>query len=252
MNSFIINDIKICSPSDLFEMKNIMKSLLVDRTTKCISFINPEIFMQQEKNELLHSYFKDSKFNFIDGIGLLYAVNKKLKLNMTYKNRYPGTDFFEYLPDEKLKVYFFGGKPGVAELAAKELEKKYKNVNFVGLMNGYVDIDDDEIVEIINNTHPDILLVCKGCPKQELWIKENIKKLNVPLVFGNGGCLDFWSGNVRRANEFLIKNGLEWLYRLFQDFTIKRIKRQMKLIIFLIKYKFKLYDIRKEEDRLIF
>ncbi len=55
-------------------------------------------------------------------------------------------------------------------------------------------------------------------------------------MFGNGGSIDFWSNNVKRAPQFMIDMGLEWLFRLFQNFTPERIRRQSKLVDFLVKY----------------
>lgn len=83
---------------------------------------------------------------------------------------------------------------------------------------------------------------------QEKWIWENKSKLSVPVVFGNGGAVDFWSDSVRRAPDFMIKHGLEWLFRLFASFSFKRLRRQMKLVKFLVKYKRGGYDVREMRD----
>ena len=97
----------------------------------------------------------------------------------------------------------------------------------------------------INNSVPDIVIVCLGCPNQEMWICRNISKINAKIIIGNGGAIDFWSGNVKRAPSFFIKNGFEWIYRLFQDFSIKRIKRQLKLLKFVWNVKTKKYTVCK-------
>lgn len=246
MNTFLFENINIHSPDSIVELKNIFETLLNKKETQYISFINPEIFMQQQNNLELHKYFEDSTFNFIDGIGLLFAINHKCGTNYGIENRYPGTDFFEYLPERNIKIFFYGSKPGNAEIAKKKIEEKYPNINIVGTQDGYTKIDENELIEKINCLSPDILIVCTGCPKQELWIKNNLSRLCVPVVFGNGGAIDFWSESVKRAPSFMINHGLEWLYRLFQNFTLKRISRQSKLFSFLIKYKFNKYMIEKK------
>lgn len=245
MNSFLFEGINVHFPDDFLEMRNVFDNLLSDRNSKYISFINPEIMMQQQKDNLLHDYFVNSRFNFIDGVGLLYAINKKLNMKYSVKNRFPGTDFFEYLPKKEIKFFLYGSKPGIPELAKQRIEKKYDNISIVGFFDGYTEIDNDKLVNSINSSNADVLVVCTGCPKQEKWIKDNIKKLKIPLVFGNGGAIDFWSGSVSRAPSYMINHGFEWLYRLSQDFSIKRISRQIKLIKFFINYKFKKYHIEK-------
>ena len=245
MKSFLFENVIINTADNIVEIKDVLNTLITEKKSKYISFINPEIFMQQQINEDLHSYFKNSKYNFIDGIGLLYAINKKLGTSFDIRNRYPGTDFFTYLPNKEIKVFLYGSKTGNAIKAKEKIESNYFNIKITGTLDGYTKYDDDELIATINNTNSDILIVCTGCPKQELWIKNNLNKLSVPLVFGNGGAIDFWSNSVKRAPDFLINHGLEWLYRLFQNFTFNRISRQSKLFKFLIKYKLKKYRIEE-------
>ena len=126
-----------------------------------------------------------------------------------------------------------------------QIEKKYKNIIICGHINGYTDLTDDEIVDEINNACPEITIVCLGCPKQEKWIEKNKEKINTKIIFGNGGAIDFWSGNIKRAPVFFINHKIEWLFRLFQDFNWKRIKRQLKIFQFLWEMKNHRYKIEK-------
>ena len=75
-------------------------------------------------------------------------------------------------------------------------------------------------------------MVCLGTPMQERWIGKNAGVLDVPLVFGNGGAIDMWAGDVRRAPLGWRRWGLEWLFRLFQDFTLPRLRRYVRLVVF--------------------
>lgn len=52
------------------------------------------------------------------------------------------------------------------------------------------------------------------------------------LLVGLGGCLDIFSGNVKRAPVLFQKLGLEWFYRLCKEPS--RIGRMMKLPLFLV------------------
>ena len=66
--------------------------------------------------------------------------------------------------------------------------------------------------------------------KQELWIKENIKKMpSIKVAMGVGGTFDFLSGKIKRAPGWMRNLGLEWLYRLIQE--PKRIGRIYNAII---------------------
>ena len=230
MKKYLFEEIPLAVPSGRAEMKSVFSKMLDDSGQSVISFINPEIFLAQEKNPLLHEYFRSVKYNFIDGINLLYAINKKLGTSYSAADRYPGTDFFDYLPDD----------------AKLRIESAHPNVKIIEWTFGYTKFDGDYLIEKINAAKPDILIVCKGCPLQKQWIWENRQKLNAKIIFGNGGAVDFWSGNTKRAPEFMIRLGLEWLFRLFASFSFKRLARQMKLVKFLVKYKRGEYDVREE------
>ncbi|MBR2916649.1 MAG: WecB/TagA/CpsF family glycosyltransferase, partial [Clostridia bacterium] len=83
--------------------------------------------------------------------------------------------------------------------------------------------DDAPLVDKINAAKPDLMLVCLGCPKQELWMQAHAAELDVGVMIGAGGSLDVFSGTVERAPLFWRKLGLEWFHRLLKD--PKRIKR---------------------------
>jgi N-acetylglucosaminyldiphosphoundecaprenol N-acetyl-beta-D-mannosaminyltransferase len=128
-------------------------------------------------------------------------------------------------------VYLFGAKPGVAEAAAKTLIQAYPGLRICGTHDGYFS-DDGPILTDIRESRPDLVLVCLGAPKQELWMAENVSKLNVRLMAGLGGSLDVFAGNVKRAPKAWQRLGLEWLYRLIKE--PRRIKRMIKLPLFVL------------------
>ena len=146
----------------------------------------------------------------------------------------PGIDFASALMaqmgQEGKSVFLLGAKPGVADAAAEKMRERFPGLVIAGTNDGYFQ-DDDPVVEKINAAQPDLLLVCLGAPKQELWMQRNAPRLRVGLMAGLGGSLDVFAGNVKRAPKFFQKLGLEWFYRLLKE--PKRIGRMMKLPKFL-------------------
>ena len=142
-----------------------------------------------------------------------------------------GEELLKRVSGTNHRVFFLGGKPGIAELAIDSLRAKYGDITFVGCADGYFDklgAENDEVINMINNSEADILYVCLGAPTQEKWIYNNRSKLiNVKLMLALGGSLDGYAGVVKRAPKIFIKLGLEWFYRLICD--PKRIGRMMKL-----------------------
>ena len=192
---------------------------------------NPEIVMLCRENEKLADAVRDARLVIPDGIGVIYGARI---LGTPLKEKLPGIDFASELMAELAKgagrVYLFGAKPGVADKAANTLTEKFPGLVVCGTHDGYFS-DDAPIIRDINEKQPDLLLVCLGAPKQELWMQSNAGKLDTGLMIGLGGSLDVFAGVVQRAPVFWQKMGLEWLYRLLKE--PRRIGRMMKLPQFL-------------------
>ena len=119
--------------------------------------------------------------------------------------------------ENRLKVFLLGGKPQIAQRAAEKLKNALPQLIICGTHHGYLDTDE-EIIKDIAEKSPDLLAVCLGSPRQEIWAHENKKKLSgVGVIMCLGGALDVWSGNIRRAPEIFIKMRFEWLWRMIRE-----------------------------------
>ena len=208
-----------------------LKLLSADKSSYIVT-PNPEIVWSARNNPFLKKALIEADLVLADGVGITLAA----KLYKTpLKERVPGIDFAVALLQRLVKsgssIFLFGAKPGVAELAAQNLTEKHEGLVVLGTNDGFVD-DSASLIDKINKLSPDVLLVCLGSPKQELWIAENISKLNVKLCIALGGSLDVFAGIVKRAPEIFRKTGFEWLYRLIKQ--PQRIKRMIRLPLFLM------------------
>lgn len=154
-----------------------------------------------------------------DGAGILWASRK---LGLGIKNKCSGVDLAERLIAESVtrpwRIFFFGAAPGVAALAASEMEKRYPGCKIVGTRDGFFDASSGASVAMeIAATKPDIVLVALGIPKQEKWIAASGNLTGAKVCIGVGGTLDVFSGTVQRAPIWMQKRGLEWFYRLTSD-----------------------------------
>lgn len=209
-------------------------SCLNNRGKAMIFTPNPEMVMEARKNKEFMEILNSSTMNTPDGIGIVYA--SKLS-SSPIKERVAGYDMllsvFDKIKDRDKTVYFFGSAPGIADRAKAAIEEKFQGIKIVGTANGYFDEKrEKEIIEEINTLKPDLLLVGIGFPKQEKWIYDHIKGLDVKVAVGVGGCFDGWCGNVPRAPKFFIDHNIEWLYRLMKQPS--RIGRMMQLPLFML------------------
>ena len=196
---------------------------------------NSEIIMAAQRDSSLMHMLNKADMLTADGAGVVLA--SKI-LGCEVPEKVSGIDIvrnaFSYFANKKVRYYFFGSKPGVAEMAANKVPQTYPGAVAAGFRDGYFKPEENEkIIEHINSSGADILLVALGAPKQEKWIFENRKKLKVKICMGVGGTLDVLSGTASLAPEFFRKNGLEWLYRLAKEPW--RAKRMMDLPRFMLR-----------------
>ncbi len=156
---------------------------------------------------------------FADGSGMRLAA-KKAGFLLNGNNN--GTDMLPHLckscVESKQSLYFFGAQPGIAEQAANALCKQYPGLNIAGTKHGYnKDNNAEQIIESINNSGCDILLVAMGSPVQEQWLLEHRDKLHCKTALAVGGLFDFYSGNISRSPMWLREVGMEWVWRLIQE-----------------------------------
>ncbi len=117
-------------------------------------------------------------------------------------------------------LYFLGAKPGIAAQACEKLLARYPDVRIAGEHHGYFQrdhADEQAVIEQINQSGADIVLVAFGAPAQELWIDRHRASLKPAVLMGVGGLFDFYSETVPRAPLWIRKRGLEWVYRLYQE-----------------------------------
>ncbi len=197
--------------------------------------LNAEMVEKASRDSQLARIINTADMVIPDGVGLLYA--SKIKGD-PIEEKVAGVEFaesaIEVCAGKDRKVFLLGGKPGIAHLAAEKLCEKYPGLLIAGTRDGYFKPEEeDDIVRQINESGADFLCVGMGFPRQELFIDRRRKELGVKVAVGVGGSFDIWSGTLKRAPQFFLDNGLEWLYRMVQEPW--RFKRIPALSLFLIK-----------------
>lgn len=209
-----------------------MKAVLTEIDGKCdnntfvkpffVVSANPEIIMAAQEDEDYKRILNSADLVFADGAGLRLAGVKEI---------FPGRKLVrELLGKKKLKVFYLGGKFGVARQMAEkyggEWDEGEKSIRAGEQENG-------RIISKINQYKPDLLLVAYGAPWQEKWIAANLPKIEAKVVMGVGGTFDYLTERVKEPPEWVSRVGFEWLWRLLHEPW--RWKRQINLLRFVFK-----------------
>ncbi|MFQ5471830.1 MAG: WecB/TagA/CpsF family glycosyltransferase [Dehalococcoidia bacterium] len=136
----------------------------------------------------------------------------------------------EALDEAEASVYLLGGTRDEVSGARRRVEDRFQRLRVVGARDGYFrtqGVENDGVIEAINEAAPRVLLVGMGFPRQELWIADNLSRLNVNVAVAEGGSFSFISGRIGRAPRWVRRIGLEWLYRLGRQPW--RLRRQLRL-----------------------
>jgi N-acetylglucosaminyldiphosphoundecaprenol N-acetyl-beta-D-mannosaminyltransferase len=131
-------------------------------------------------------------------------------------------DYFQKELNRPLTVYLLGAMPGVAEKAAKNIQKQWPTVKVVGLYSPEFGFEKSEeislgICNLVSEAQADLVVFGVGAPKQELWSKQYSHKLNTKVILCVGATIDFLAGEKSRAPIWVRKIGMEWLHRMISE-----------------------------------
>ncbi len=207
-------------------------ALLESDGTHYVVTPNPEIVETCRENPAAMAAVNGADLVLPDGIGVVYGSRLR---KTPLKGRVPGIEFGAEMLKQCAalgkKVYLLGSKPGVAEAAAGKMRLDYPGLLIVGTADGYFK-DDAAAAAKVRESGAELVFVCLGAPKQEIFMKEYGEATGAHLLLGLGGSLDVFAGNVERAPQFYRDHGLEWFYRLMKNPS--RLGRMMKLPLFML------------------
>lgn len=165
-----------------------------------------------------------SKIHMIvpDGQPVRWALNSFYKVNL--KDRVAGPILTRHVLAKantlSLGIYLYGSKQSTLEKI-----KNFIRINYPGIVIKGTHADrfreatpeeDAEDIKKINESGADIVLVGRGCPRQERWVSNHIGLIHAPML-AIGAAFDFYAGNIKHAPMWMQNSGLEWFYRLIQD-----------------------------------
>jgi N-acetylglucosaminyldiphosphoundecaprenol N-acetyl-beta-D-mannosaminyltransferase len=123
---------------------------------------------------------------------------------------------------EGWRVFLLGAAPGVAERAAERSMQRFPGLQIVGTHSPFYDPkhpspDDDETLEIIRKSKAQIILIAFGMPKQDIWGTRYLAASGASVSIGIGGTFDILAGDLAPAPDWVVKIGMEFIWRVAQE-----------------------------------
>jgi len=199
-----------------------IEDYIEQRGNHYICFSNVHTVITCRKDAEFRRVTNEADLALPDGMPLVWAL--KL-LGYGQHGRVYGPDVLLALclqsKEKGYSHFFYGGNEGVPELLVTKLTKRFPWLKVAGYYSPpfrpLTVQEDDDVIDMINNSGADILWVGLGAPKQELWMADHQKRITVPVMLGVGAAFDFHSGKVKQAPRCLQNTGLEWLFRLCME-----------------------------------
>ncbi|MCU1566020.1 MAG: WecB/TagA/CpsF family glycosyltransferase [Pseudarthrobacter sp.] len=140
--------------------------------------------------------------------------------------RLAGSDLIGQILDDAAaqgrSIGFLGGSREAQQMVAARLEAERPSLRVAGWWAPPRQVLTDatavtELCADIRAAGVDILVVCLGKPRQELWIGEYGEQTGAKVLLAFGAVVDFLAGRIRRAPVPVSNMGLEWAWRLAME-----------------------------------
>lgn len=154
-----------------------------------------------------------------DGQPVRWALNSFF--NAKLKDRVYGpkltSKVLEAANELELSVFLFGSTSNTLKKFAENISRSFPRINIAGIhVDRFRDSsaeEDKEDIRKINESGAHIVLVGRGCPRQEIWVADHIGKVNSAMM-AVGAAFDFHAGTLKQAPLWMQNAGLEWFFRL--------------------------------------
>lgn len=200
-----------------------IERMIREKKKSYIVAINVDVVLKIEHDQYLKKITDNADMVLVDGQPLVWISNWH---KHPVKAKISGSDLVPKMCEVAAKkgytMYIIGGKDGIAEKAKENLERELPGIKILGTYAPPFGFEKDQkeldkINTMITEAHPDILIACFGCPKQEKWIYENYQKYDATVSICAGATVDFLAGNIDRAPKWISDHGLEWFYRFTKE-----------------------------------
>lgn len=175
-----------------------------------------------DKNENFRRMLMSPALNFPDGkpIGWVSALRRQSPRLQQVRGPQLFLDVFDQGRDHGIRHFLLGSTPEVLETLELRLRTRFPGASIVGVESppfrqlSLAEIEEQD--ERIHASGANIVWVGLGTPKQDHEAQRLSNSLPVVAV-AVGAAFDFAAGTIAQAPSWMMKAGLEWLYRFLRE-----------------------------------
>lgn len=228
-------------PVDNLSMKDLLPRIdqwIQGQSCHQIITINLEMISRAQKEASFRQSIEEADLVVPDGISILklarwmgeYISEKVAGVEL-------GEELLKRAEIQQWKIFFLGTSEASLDLLRKNLLERFPRLLIAGTHHGFfAEAEESGIIQSINASKADLLLVGMGAGKQDCLIHRHKQSLKVKVAMGVGGSLDLWAGQMKRAPGWALKLNLEWLYRILSQPRL-RLRRFLKTVPDLLRMK---------------
>lgn len=189
--------------------------------SRAIFFANVHVVMEAFDDPDFSQRLNDADMVNADGMPLVWALRL---LGEHAAQRVYGPDATRALlaaaEESGIPVGFYGGSELVSRSLVRITQLKHPILKIVFRESPPFRAptleEDFGVVDRIVKSKAGLLFVGLGCPKQETWIANHLGRIPA-VMLGVGAAFDFIAGSKPQAPRWMMRIGLEWLFRLVSE-----------------------------------
>ena len=193
-----------------------------DSEAMVVAVCNVHSIMSARRDPALRAALVSAHIATPDGVPLVWTLRRTVRAD---QSRVYGPDLMRLaLKDEARrgwKHYLYGSTAETLEALQQSIEEFAPSAAVVGAhappFRAFTAEEDAADVDRIRSSGAHIVWVGLGMPKQEYWMHRMAPELPGVTLVGVGAAFDFLAGNVEEAPEWMMRAGLEWLFRLSRE-----------------------------------
>jgi len=224
MNDYIIQKVRnvlgipFSNVSRLEAMFKIEASIASNKKL-LVTVLDAAMVMNMRNNRASDIAIRDSEMILADGY---YVVLASRILGEALPEQITGfdlaMDIMKMASDKGFRIFFLGAEEDIIQRVKGRVVNLFGEQAVAGVRNGYFKSDEEErVVNEINASGADILLVGISSPIRELFLSRYKDKLDVNVLMGVGGVFDILGGKTQRAPLLVQRMRIEWLYRFLLE-----------------------------------